>query len=70
MTSRSSSGGVHLKDHADGRRDLDPHPGTSSQRLLAVAGAANQGPFECRAVGTRVNRARYNDAELLAPLNT
>ena len=44
-------------------------PGTSSERLFALARAANEGPFERRAVSTRVNSARNDDAELLSPLN-
>ena len=43
-------------------------PGTSPQRLLALAAAANEGPFERRAVSTRVNSARNDDAGLLAPI--
>ena len=43
-------------------------PGTSSERLLALAGAANDGPFDTRAVSTRVNSPRNDDAEILAPL--
>ena len=44
-------------------------PDTSSERLLALAGAANDGPFERRAVSTRVNSVRNDDAEILVPLN-
>ena len=43
-------------------------PGTSSERLLALAGAANDGPFDTRAVSTWVNSPRNDDAEILAPL--
>ena len=43
-------------------------PGTPSERLLALAGAANDGPFDTRAVSTRVNSPRNDDAEVLAPL--
>ena len=43
-------------------------PGTSSERLLALAGAANEGPFDTRAVSSRVNSTRNDDAELLEPL--
>lgn len=43
-------------------------PGTSSKRLLALAGTADEGPFERRAVSTRVNSARNDGAELLAAL--
>ena len=43
-------------------------PGTPSERLLALAGTANEGPFDTRAVSTRVNSPRNDDAELLAPL--
>ena len=46
---------------------LDPE--TSSERLLSLAVAANDGPFERRAVSTRVNSARNDDAELLVALN-
>ena len=42
--------------------------GTSSERLLALAGAANEAPFERRAVSTRVNSARNDDADILLPL--
>ena len=43
-------------------------PGTAPERLLALASAANEGPFERRAVSTRVNSARNEDAQLLAPI--
>ena len=43
-------------------------PGTSLERLRALASAGKEGPFERRAVSTRVNSARNDDAELLAPL--
>ena len=43
-------------------------PGTSPERLRALAGAANDGPFDTRAVSSRVNTSRNDDAELLAPL--
>ena len=43
-------------------------PGTPSERLRAVAGAANEGPFETRAVSTRIDNPRHDDTELLAPL--
>ena len=43
-------------------------PGMSPERVLALARAANEGPFERREVSTRVNSARNDDAELLAPL--
>ena len=46
---------------------LDPE--TSSERLRSLAVAANDGPFERRAVSTRVNSARNDDAELLVALN-
>ena len=43
-------------------------PGTSLETLLALAGATNDGPFERRAVSTRVNSARNDDAKLLEPI--
>ena len=42
-------------------------PGTTSERLLALAAAANEGPFDTRAVSSRVNSPRNDDAEILAP---
>ena len=44
-------------------------PGTPPDRLLALAGVANDGPFERRAVSTRVNNVRNDDEELLAALD-
>ena len=52
----------------DATLDEWPGPGTSSERVLALAGAANEGPFDTRAVSTRVNSPRNDDAELLAAL--
>lgn len=46
---------------------LDPE--MSSEKLLSLAGAANEGPFERRAVSTRVNSARNDDAELLVAVD-
>ena len=43
-------------------------PGTPSERLLALAGAAAEGPIERRQVSPRVNSPRNDDAEILAPL--
>ena len=43
-------------------------PGTSPERLRALAGAANEGPFDTRAVSSRVNSTRNDDAELLVPV--
>lgn len=42
---------------------------TSSQRLLALSGTANDGPFDRRAVSARVNSPRNDDAALLVPLD-
>lgn len=56
-----------IVEHAALDEWLDPS--TQSERLLALAGAANEGPFERRAVSTRVNSVRNDDPELLAPLN-
>ena len=44
-------------------------PGTPSERLRALAGTANGGPFDRRAVSTRVNSARSDDPELLVALD-
>ena len=52
----------------DGALDEWLDPGTSSERLLALVGAANDGAFDTRAVSTRVNSARNDDAQVLAPL--
>ena len=52
----------------DGPLDEWPDPGTTSERLLALAGAANDGPFDQWAVSTRVNSPPNDDAELLVTL--
>ena len=44
-------------------------PGTAPERLLALVGAANEGSFERRAVSTRFNSVRNDDAKILDPLN-
>ena len=44
-------------------------PGTAPERLRALAGAANEGPYERRAVSMRVNSARNDDADLLVAVN-
>jgi len=53
----------------DGALDEWLDPGTSSDGLLALAGTANEGPFEPRAVSTRVNSARNDAADLLVAVN-
>ena len=44
-------------------------PSTPSERLLAIASTANEGPFDARAVTTRVNSPRNDDPELLVAIN-
>lgn len=46
---------------------LDPDSGT--ERLLALARAPYEGPFEHWAVSRRVNNARSDDPDLLRPLD-